>query len=89
MRSYFGRADRSGLSDFVAEDKIPASLPHEFVRGWATRPATVSRAVIDEDAAEASVRELVHARPDAACGLLLNRDRELVPLPLGDEAFRA
>jgi hypothetical protein len=80
MRAFLGHADQHGLRGFVAEDTIPASLVGPLVRGWAARPAAVFRAVVDEDAAEAIRRELANARPADACGLLLNRAVELVPL---------
>jgi hypothetical protein len=88
MRTYVGRADHRGLSGFVAEDAVPADLLGEIVRGWAAGPATVFRAVLDRDAAEAIRAELARCRPDSACGLLLNRAFELVPLRPGDASPR-
>jgi hypothetical protein len=84
MKAFLGHADHSGLRGLVAEDAVPSSILEQLVRGWAARPATIFRAVIDEDAAEAIRRELARAHADAACGLLLNRAVELVPLRPGD-----
>ena len=89
MRAYVGQVGYAGLRRFVAEDALPDVAVQDLVRGWASATATVFRAVLDEDAAEAIHRELARARPDAACGLLLNRARELVLLRPGDEALRA
>jgi len=80
MRSYIGRADHSGLSDFVAEDAIPPDSLRDFLVSRSVRPATFFWAVIDEDAAEEIRRELASERPGAACVTLLNRAVELIPL---------
>jgi hypothetical protein len=85
MKAFLGHADHSGLRDFVAEDAVPATLVESLVRGWVAKPAAVFRAIIDEDSADAIRRELARARADAACGLLLNRAVELVPLRAGDD----
>ncbi len=80
MREYVGLADHSGVRELVAEDAIPGPVLHELARKWSSGLTTVFRAVLGEDAAEKSRRELAAGRPDRARGLLLNSARELTPL---------
>ena len=77
MRAYVGYA---GLQSFVAEGVLPDAMLRKLVRGWASATATVVLAVVSDDGAEEIRRELLADRPDAACGALLNRAVELIPL---------
>ena len=74
MRAYVGYA---GLQSFVAEGVLPDAMLRKLVRGWASATATV---VSDDDGADGIRRDLLADRPDAACGALLNRAVELIPL---------
>jgi hypothetical protein len=80
MKAYVGQVGHDGLRRFVAEDILPADVLQELIRGWTSTTATVVQAVVDQDAIEEIWRELMSSRPDAACGVLLNRAIELVPL---------
>jgi hypothetical protein len=80
MRAYVGHVESAGLRRFVAEDVLPGEVLRDLVRGWSSATATVVLAVIAEDAAEEIRRALRADRPDTACGVLLNRAVELMPL---------
>jgi hypothetical protein len=80
MRAYVGHVEYAGLRSFVAEDVLPGDVLRDLVREWASATASVVLAILDEDAAE-EIRQALRAnRPDAACGVLLNRAVELMPL---------
>lgn len=80
MRAYIGRVAQDGLRVFVAEDMLPGGLLQDLVNTWTSRAETVVQAILSEDGAEEIHRALTAQRPDAACGILLNRAIELVPL---------
>ena len=80
MRAYVGHVGYAGLRRLVAEDVLPGAVLQELVREWASATATIVLAVVTDDGAEGIRRGLMADRPDAACGALLNRAVELIPL---------
>jgi hypothetical protein len=68
MKAYVGQVGYAGSRRFVAEDAFPDDDVQDLVRARASATATVSRAVLDEDTAEAIPRELARARPVPPAG---------------------
>jgi hypothetical protein len=79
MRACVGYIDLQGLRRFLAEDAVPSDLLRELVREWSSPKATVVRALVTDDAAEAIRRELEADGRWSACNLLLNRAVEVFP----------
>jgi hypothetical protein len=80
MRAYVGSVDHSGLRRFLPEDAFPSALLRELVLGRFSRSTTLVWAAVAEDDAEAIRRELRTGHHRVACGLLLNRAVEILPL---------
>jgi hypothetical protein len=76
MKAYVGAVDQLGLRWFFPEDVIP----RDFVRGWLTRSTTAVWVLVTDKDAEAIRADLGAGNPGHACGLLLNRAIELLPL---------
>ena len=78
MRAFVCEIDQTGLRRLISEEFVPRG-----VRPWLARtsaPMTVIWALLAEDDAEAIRTEVAAARPEHACGLLLNRAVELISL---------
>jgi hypothetical protein len=80
MRAYVGQIDRFGLRRLLPEDAVPAEMLRQLVREWSSRSSTVVWAVVADDDVEALRRELRVGNSGEACGLLLDRAVEVVPL---------
>jgi hypothetical protein len=80
MRAYVGYIDHSGLQRFLPEGELPRGVLQELAVGWSSPTTTPVWAVLTASDAEAVRRDLEAGCPGAACGLLLNRAVELLPL---------
>ena len=80
MRAYVGTLDHLGLRWFFPEDVIPRDLLPHLVRGWLTRSTTAVWVLVKDEDAEAIRADLGAGNSGHACGLLLNRAIELLPL---------
>ena len=80
MKAYVGAVDHQGLRWFVPEDVIPRDLLPHLVRGWLTRSITAVWVLVNDEDAEAIRADLSTGNSGPACGLLLNRAVELLPL---------
>ena len=76
MRAFICEVDHHGLQRFLPERLLPADELARLARG----PSSVVWALLDEAAAEALREDIRAGRHREACGLLLNRAFELVPL---------
>jgi hypothetical protein len=80
MRAYVGEIDQGGLRRFVPEELVRDEPRGHSAPTHSARPTTLVWTLLDDEDAEA-VRAAVHAgRHHDACGLLLNRAVELIPL---------
>jgi hypothetical protein len=80
MKAYVGCIDHSGLQRFLPEGKLPRGVLQELAVGWSSPTTTPVWAVLTAHDAEAVRQDLEAGCPRAACGLLLNRAVELLPL---------
>ncbi len=80
MKAYVGTVDHLGLRWFFPEDVIPRDLLLHYVRGWSTRSTTAVWVLVKDEDAEAIRADLSAGNSGHACGLLLNRAVELLPL---------
>ena len=80
MRAFVCEVDHHGLRRLLPEDLLPAEELRRLARGSAPRPTAVVWALLDEPDAEALRAEVDAGRHHDACGLLLNRAVELLPL---------
>ena len=80
-------ADHSGLRRLVPEEAIPADVLGRYAWGPFPRPTTVVWALLDPGDAETIRTELGAGRHRDACGLLLNRAVELLPLAAAAPEF--
>ena len=80
MRAFVCEIDSQGLRRVLPEDVIPAEELSSLARVPSLRPSTFVWALLDEPDAEAVRSEVTSGRPHDACGLLLNRAVELLPI---------
>jgi hypothetical protein len=80
MKAYVGAVDQLGLRWFFPEDVIPRDLLLHLVRGWLTRSTSAVWVLVKDEDAEAIRADLGAGNSGHACGLLLNRAVELLPL---------
>jgi hypothetical protein len=80
MKAFVCEVDQSGLYRLVPEDLVPGDERRRLARLRASWPTTLIWALLHDRDAEA-IRSRVAAGSHAdACGLLLNRAVELIPL---------
>jgi hypothetical protein len=80
MRAYIGEVDHTGLRRFIPEEVIPMDELGHLARRRPPHPGTVVWALLDEGDAEVLRLEVYAGHHHQACGLLLNRAVELLPL---------
>ena len=80
MRAFVCEVDSSGLRRFTPEDLIPKDELRRLARGLPRRPATLFWTLLADDAADDLRADVGAGRHADACGLLLNRAVELIPL---------
>jgi hypothetical protein len=80
MRAFVCEVDHHGLRRLLPEDLLPAEELRRLARDSSRRPAAVVRALLDETDAEDLRAEVAAGRYGDACGTLLNRAVELLPL---------
>jgi hypothetical protein len=80
MKAYVGAVDQEGLRWFFPEDVIPRDPLLQLVRAWSTRSTTAVWVLVHDEDAEAIRADLGGGNSGPACGLLLNRAIELLPL---------
>jgi hypothetical protein len=80
MKAYVAQVAESELRQFVAEDALPEDVMSQLIREWSLPAAAAVWAVLGDEDAEAVREELTAGRPRDACGVLLDRAVEVVPL---------
>ena len=79
MRAFVAEVDHAGLRRFIPEDLIPPDELGLLARRPA-RPTMLVWALLDDADAEDLRADLDAGRHGEACGLLLNRATELLPI---------
>lgn len=80
MRAFVCEIDTQGLRRVLPESIIPVEELSRLARASNRRPTALVWALLDEPDAEALRNEVGSGRTHDACGLLLNRAVELLPI---------
>jgi hypothetical protein len=80
MRAFVCEVDTCGLRRLRPDDLLPPEELRRLARDSARRPAAVVWALLEEPDAEDLRAEVGAGRHHDACGTLLNRAVELIPL---------
>jgi hypothetical protein len=80
MKAFVCEIDTQGLRRVVPEGILPAEELSRLARASNRRPGALVWALLDEPDAEALRTEVGSGRGHDACGLLLNRAVELLPI---------
>jgi hypothetical protein len=80
MKAFVCEIDTQGLRRVLPEGILPAGELSRLARGSSRRPSSLVWALLDEPDAEALRVEVGSGRNREACGLLLNRAVELLPI---------
>jgi hypothetical protein len=80
MKAFVGEVDHGGLRRFIPETAIPRDELDHLARGPSPRPSAVVWILLDDRDAEAVRTEVFAGRHHDACGLVLNRAVELIPI---------
>jgi hypothetical protein len=80
MRAFVCEIDPQGLRRVLPEHALPAEELSRLADASGRRPTTLVWALLDEPDAEALRSEVGSGRNHDACGLLLNRAVELLPI---------
>jgi hypothetical protein len=80
MRAFICEVEETGLRRLVPEDVLAGDGARCYTRHQFARPTTVTWALLDAGDAESIRSEVAAGHHSAACGLLLNRAIELLPI---------
>jgi hypothetical protein len=80
MRAFVCEVDYQGLHDFLPEHLLPAEELARLARAPRRRSSAVIWALLDEADADDVRAEVGAGRHRDACGLLLNRAVEILPI---------
>ena len=80
MRAFICEVDETGLRRLVSEDVLAGDVARCYTRHRFERPTTVAWTLLDDGDAESIRSEVAAGHHSAACGLLLNRAIELLPI---------
>jgi hypothetical protein len=80
MRAYVAQVAESELRQFVAEDALPGDVRSQLIREWSLPAMTAVWAMLGDEDAEAVREELRAGGQRDACGVLLDRAVQVVPL---------
>ena len=80
MKAYICEVDETGLRRLLPEDVLAGDVARFYTRHRLERPTTVAWTLLDDGDAESIRSEVAAGHHNAACGLLLNRAIELLPI---------
>ena len=80
MRAFICEVDETGLRRLLPEDVLAGDGARWYTRDRFARPTTVAWTLLDVGDAESIRSEVAAGHHNAACGLLLNRAIELLPI---------
>ena len=80
MRAFICEVDETGLRRLLSEDVLAGDVVRCYTRHRFARPTTVAWTLLDDGDAESIRSEVAAGHHSAACGLLLNRAIELLPI---------
>ena len=80
MGAFISEVDETGLRRLIPEDVFAGDVARCYTRHRYARPTTVDWTLLDDGDAESMCSEVAAGRHGAACGLLLNRAIELLPI---------